>query len=256
MIFPFEIDAISLPTRLGRLAQLDFFLQTGLPGNELHRLRRGESGGPVGPFAEFLEFPIRRLAIRFHFFAQQRAMLDEIGWLIDVTDAIVEPQSHLRSSHHVVLLLQAYTPLGFDLIFQRPIGHQVGIDHRANLAQFGVALGDEFAIDLTLHFLGAEEYRPRFRAILGRRRHLRRRTQGQRRPTVHGDPACALADLTRLRHANHLRGRRPRGTRRRTRHGRRAGRAINHSCGRHQRRSAEQRRIDAQGFQRRYLRRR
>ena len=165
LVFTLEVDPLGLATRLGR--RRDFLLlELGLTLLEIVSPGRGKAGIPDVLvrllFEEVLGegFICRRLAVRA-WLATER-----VDGLFEIADLILKLHAHFWPGDDVLVQIHAHIAFGLDFILDRPVGQAVGLDDGADLAQLGIALGDELAFDVALHQIGAEEDRARHRAVL------------------------------------------------------------------------------------------
>jgi len=69
---------------------------------------------------------------------------------------------------------------GLDFIVDRPIGHALRVEDRADFAQLGIAFGNELPVDHAAHALRTQEYGTRLGAVVGQWLQFFRAAQGQR----------------------------------------------------------------------------
>ena len=216
LVFALEVDPVRFTARFsGALLALER-VDLALAGLDVEDARRGEARAEP-----LVARHLRCLAaceglVRRGLATGLRHPFHGVGRLLEETDLIFELHAHARPGHHVVALLQSDVTLRLDLVLKRPVGQLVGIEHGADFAQLGVALGGKLALNLAAHAVSAEEDRARRLAALGRRGHAFGRTQGQGRRRIGN---INLVATTGRRHERRLRPGRQPGTNARSRTG-------------------------------------
>ncbi len=95
----------------------------------------------------------------------RRLPLDEVGRLVDKADLILEFEACLRTRNAVFGLPQLDVACCLDLVLDRRIGHPVGGEDGAGLAQLGILLGDDLAIENARKAARTQEHGSRHIAV-------------------------------------------------------------------------------------------